>query len=94
MPFPHNTAGNEELEKICCDFVEWDAFVAGLADSFVYHNTVQKKYTYMHEGMAKETDPIIPKQGGGEAVNYFKKYNKRLDDMMALLKEIMEEEGL
>lgn len=95
LPLPRSTGGNEELSKLFGQFVDWKTFVAGLVNSFVYHNKLKTKDIYAHEGIGKVLDGIVPKSKEEEAaLSDFKEYNKKLNEMLSLLKEIITEERL
>ena len=94
-PTPRSTGGNAELGKLFGQFVEWKTFVAGLVNMFVYHNKLKTKDIYTHEGMGKRLSAIVPNSAEETAaLNEFLEYNKKLDEMMSLLKEIIAEEKL
>jgi hypothetical protein len=94
-PVPRSTGGNAELSKLFGQFVEWKTFVMGLVNSFVYHNKIKTKDIYPHEGIGKVLASIVPQSKEEEAaLNDFKEYNKKLNEMLSLLKEIIAEERL
>jgi hypothetical protein len=94
-PTPRSTGGNAELSKLFGQFVEWKTFVMGLVNFFVYHNKLKTRDIYAHAGMGKALDGIVPKTPEeAAALNEFREYNKKLTEMLTLLKEIIAEERL
>jgi len=100
MKFPHYTAGNETLHEIFGDFVELDAYVAGLVTSYLTNVTpyptkapVDENFVRVDEDINKKLNSATPKsEQESMALEKFIARKKKLDELTLTLKQLLEED--